>query len=162
MLFANCYRDYKMKKLLLLLSLISFTAQATDRGVPCNSNSCKVKIVTKNSGGTDVTSGTFDDTKFVGVGGILGTYIRSDAGIGSLAPAIGRRGYLIICSSNYGAGGQVRSLVTHLVTDNEGTAISFFSNLSTLNGQTATFGVSAGYITVSGLSAGNNSCSVYY
>lgn len=151
-----------MKKLLLLLSLISFNAFATDRGIPCNSNSCSVKIVTKNSGGSDVTSGTFDATKFTGVGGILGTYIKSTAGTGNLAPALGHQGYLIICSSNYGSGAQVRSLVTHLVTDNDGTAVSFFANLSTLNGQTATFGVTAGYITVSGLNAGNNTCSVYY
>lgn len=51
-----------MKKLLLLLSLISFNAFATDRGVPCNSNSCKVKIVTKDSGGTDVTGLSVDGT----------------------------------------------------------------------------------------------------
>lgn len=51
-----------MKKLLLLLSLISFNAFATDRGVPCNSNSCKVKIITKDSGGTDVTALSLDGT----------------------------------------------------------------------------------------------------
>lgn len=67
-----------MKKLLLLLSLISFNAFATDRGVPCNSNSCKVKIVTKDSGGTDVTSGEFSSTglKVTGlVGAQCGTLV---------------------------------------------------------------------------------------
>lgn len=51
-----------MKKLLLLFSLISLNAFATDRGVPCNSNSCKVKIVTKDSGGVDVTGLSVDGT----------------------------------------------------------------------------------------------------
>ena len=119
-------------------------------------------MLLKIQGGADVTSGTFEDSRFIGVGGILGTYFRSDAGIGNLAPALSRRGYLIICSSNYAAGASVRSLVTHLVTDNDGASIAFVSNLSTLNGQTATFAVTAGYITVSGLSSGNNQCSVYY
>ena len=55
-LIGHNLRDTNMKKLLLLLSLISFNAFATDRGVPCNSNNCKVKVVTKDSGGIDVTS----------------------------------------------------------------------------------------------------------
>ena len=51
-----------MKKLLLLLSLISFNAFATDRGVPCNSNSCSVKIVAKDGSGVDSTVATFNST----------------------------------------------------------------------------------------------------
>lgn len=61
-----------MKKLLLLLSLISFQAFATDRGVPCNSNSCSVKIVAKDSGGVDTTAATFNSTGMVSTGSVSG------------------------------------------------------------------------------------------
>lgn len=49
-----------MKRLFLFLAIISLDGFAADRNTPCNGNSCKVKIVTKDSGGNNVTSAEFN------------------------------------------------------------------------------------------------------
>ena len=82
-LIGHNLRDTNMKKLLLLLSLISFNAFATDRGVPCNSNSCKVKIVTKDSGGSDVTSAEFSSSVNTVLSDIVSGASLSDATAGA-------------------------------------------------------------------------------
>ena len=78
----------------------------------------------------------------------------------SIAPALGRTGYLVTVTSNYGAGNNVRSGVYHVVTNNEGTAVAFQSTVSVINGQTAVFSVSGGNIVVNSLSPGNSRLSV--
>lgn len=53
-----------MKKLLLILFLLSSPAFAIDRPIPCTGNSCKLLFETTSSGGAKVTVGKMDANGF--------------------------------------------------------------------------------------------------
>lgn len=80
---------------------------------------------------------------------------------GSIANAESHSGYMIIVSSNYGSGNNVRSAIYHVLTNHEGDAVSFQSEIHDHNNQTATFSVSNGNLIVNGLPGGNNQIAVF-